>query len=107
VLLSAWALSPLLLLADPTLFGLLASREGVYGFLTNLSWIWIAVAAAAVLGRTLWLALTWNPQSGLVWCTKILTDPFHDVKLYHRAPLHLLRGERFDPMLDVREALRR
>jgi hypothetical protein len=29
---------------------------------------------------------------------KILTDPFHDVKLYHRAPLHLLRGELIDPM---------
>jgi hypothetical protein len=29
--------------------------------------------------------------------TKILTDPFHDVKLYHTAPLHLCRGELIDP----------
>ena len=30
-----------------------------------------------------------------VWCglTKIMTDPFHDVKLYCKAPLYLLRGE--------------
>jgi hypothetical protein len=35
-------------------------------------------------------------QTGLVWMTKILTDPFHDVYLYHKAPLHLLRGQRFD-----------
>jgi hypothetical protein len=30
---------------------------------------------------------------GLVWMTKILTDPFHDIYLYHKAPLALLRGE--------------
>jgi hypothetical protein len=29
--------------------------------------------------------------------TKILTDPIHDIKLYYRAPLHLLRGEWIDP----------
>ena len=34
--------------------------------------------------------------------TKILTDPFHDIWLYHRAPLHLLRGELIDPMAHVR-----
>jgi hypothetical protein len=30
--------------------------------------------------------------------TKILTDPFHDIKLYHRAPLQVLRGELYDPI---------
>jgi len=37
-------------------------------------------------------------QTGLVWMTKILTDPFHDLMLYRSAPLHLLRGELIDPM---------
>jgi hypothetical protein len=32
-----------------------------------------------------------------VWATKILTDPFHDIKLYHKAPFALLRGELIDP----------
>jgi hypothetical protein len=32
-----------------------------------------------------------------VWMTKILTDPFHDAKLYHKSPLYLLRGELIDP----------
>ena len=36
-------------------------------------------------------------QTGLVWATKILTDPFHDIKLYYKAPLYLLRGELIDP----------
>jgi hypothetical protein len=37
-------------------------------------------------------------QTGLVWATKILTDPFHDIKLYHKAPIYLMRGELFDAM---------
>jgi hypothetical protein len=41
-------------------------------------------------------------MTGLVWMTKILTDPFHDIVLYHKAPLHLLRGELIDPMPHVR-----
>ena len=36
--------------------------------------------------------------AGLVWFTKILTDPFHDIMLYWKAPLYLLRGELIDPM---------
>jgi hypothetical protein len=31
--------------------------------------------------------------------TKILTDPFHDLKLYHKAPVALMRGELIDPAL--------
>jgi hypothetical protein len=33
----------------------------------------------------------------LVWITKIITDPFHDIVLYYKAPLYLLRGELIDP----------
>ena len=36
--------------------------------------------------------------TGLVWAAKILTDPFHDIGLYHRSPLYLLRGELIDPV---------
>jgi len=32
-----------------------------------------------------------------VWVTKILTDPFHDIKLYYKAPLYLWRGELIEP----------
>ena len=35
--------------------------------------------------------------------TKIITDPFNDFKLYHKAPLALLRGELIDPGLDIIE----
>jgi hypothetical protein len=39
-----------------------------------------------------------DPLNGLVWATKILTDPFHDIKLYYRAPFYLLRGDMLDEM---------
>ena len=30
-------------------------------------------------------------MQGLAWGTKIITDPFHDIVLYHAAPGKLLR----------------
>ena len=50
------------------------------------------------------LQLWWQQDllTASVWMTKILTDPFHDIWLYHKAPLHLLRGEFIDPMEHVR-----
>ena len=36
---------------------------------------------------------------------QILTDPFHDIKLYHKAPFALLRGELIDPGHDIEEWL--
>jgi hypothetical protein len=35
-------------------------------------------------------------MTGLVWMTKIITDPFHDIKLYYRSPALLFRGGLFD-----------
>jgi hypothetical protein len=32
--------------------------------------------------------------------TKILTDPFSDLKLYYKAPLYLMKGELIDPGLE-------
>jgi hypothetical protein len=62
--------------------------------------IWLAVGAGGLLFRTVHLFFIRDVETGLVWMTKILTDPFHDVKLYHRAPYYLLRGELIDPHTD-------
>jgi len=48
--------------------------------------------------RTVQLFFLKDVQTGMVWMTKILTDPFHDIKLYYKAPIQLLRGELFDTM---------
>ena len=99
VLLSVWLLSPALLLASPTLFGVLAARHGWFGALHNVSVIWLAVGVGAVLFRTVHLFFLKDVQTGLVWATKILTDPFHDVYLYYKSPLYVIRGELFDPIV--------
>jgi hypothetical protein len=97
VLMAVWALCPALLLWNPELFGLLEAHDDWRGFVHNVGWIWLAVGVGGLLFRMLQLFVTQGLQTGLVWVTKILTDPFHDVVLYHKAPLHLLRGQLLDP----------
>ena len=97
VLLSIWALSPLPLTFSPTYFGLFAPAAGPSAFLRHVATIWLALGIGGVLFRTLQLFVIRDVQTGLVWAAKILTDPFHDIKLYHKAPLALLRGELIDP----------
>jgi hypothetical protein len=99
VLLTIWALSPLVLFVDPSLFGLLEPYAGVSEFVRHTAKIWLALGLAGLLFRTVQLFFIRDVQTGLVWMTKILTDPFHDIKLYYRAPLHLMRGELIDPGL--------
>jgi hypothetical protein len=97
VLLSIWAASPLVLFVDPSLFGIFAPYEGVAEFIRHTAKIWLALGIAGLVFRTVQLFFIRDVQTGLVWATKILTDPFHDIKLYYRAPLYLLRGELIDP----------
>jgi hypothetical protein len=96
VLLTIWALSPLPLYLDPTYFGLFAPAVDKTGFVRHVALIWLVLGIAGVLFRTVQLFLVKDVQTGLVWATKILTDPFHDIKIYHKAPLALLRGELID-----------
>jgi hypothetical protein len=97
VLLSIWAASPLLLVLEPTFFGAFTPHADAAEFWTHVGEIWLIVGLGGLLFRTVHLFYLKDVQTGLVWCTKILTDPFHDVKLYHKAPLHLIRGERPEP----------
>ena len=98
VLLSCWALSPTILWLDATVFGLLDPATSGTELIDNIGLIWLVVGLGGLLFRTVHLFLLKDVQTGLVWLTKILTDPFHDIKLYWKAPLFLLRGELIDPM---------
>ena len=104
VLLAVWAVAPVLLWIDPTLFGVFRAQTGAADFLRRLGEVWLAVGIGGLLFRSVQLAFIKDVQTGLVWLTKILTDPFHDLQLYYKAPLHLLRGERLDPMPAERRA---
>ena len=97
VLLTIWALSPLVLLVDPTVFGIFEPYFGLGEFIRHTAKIWLALGLAGLVFRTIQLFFLFDVQTGLVWATKILTDPFHDIKLYYKAPLHLMRGELIDP----------
>jgi hypothetical protein len=92
-----WGLSPIVLYLAPTLLGIFDAPADIHAWLNNLALTWIAIAGGALLFRTVQLFFVKDVQSGLVWLTKILTDPFHDIYLYHKAPLRLLRGELIDP----------
>ena len=97
VLMAIWALSPIILYFDPTLFGIFAPAAGKIDFVRQVAEMWLVIGIGGVLFRAVQLFVIKDVQTGLVWATKILTDPFHDIKLYHKAPLALLRGELIDP----------
>jgi hypothetical protein len=89
--------SPLVLLYDPSLLGVFTPHTDFAGFADHTGWLWLALGVGGLLFRTIQLFFIKDVLSGLVWMSKILTDPFHDVKLYHKAPLALLRGEWIEP----------
>jgi hypothetical protein len=97
ILHAAWALVPLLLWLNPTFFGLIAPYSGGEEFVRRVGEIWLFLGIGALLFRTVHLFFLRDVQTGLVWLTKIITDPFNDVRLYCKAPLYLLRGELIEP----------
>ena len=102
VLLSIWVAVPALLWFAPTLGGLIAPADGLAGFVHDVGMAWLALGAAGLLFRVAQLWLRDGMVPALAWLAKILSDPVHDIVLYHPAPLALLRGELIDPMHHVR-----
>jgi hypothetical protein len=98
VLMTIWAVSPLPLYFDPTLFGIFAAHATTGEFVRHVAEVWLFIGLGGLIYRTVQLFFIKDVQTGLVWATKILTDPFHDIKLYHKAPIFLVRGEFFDNM---------
>ncbi len=92
VLMAIWVAAPLLLLLDPALRG-----APWQDWAHATGWLWLAVGVGGLLFRTVHLFFIKDVQAGLVWMTKILTDPFHDIMLYYKAPMALLRGELIEP----------
>ena len=88
VLMAIWALSPLRAVRrSDAVRPVRAATAIVADFLRTRRLIWLAVGVGGLLFRTVHLFFIKDVQTGLVWVTKILTDPFHDIKLYYKAPL--------------------
>jgi hypothetical protein len=97
VLQSIWFVSPLVLWLEPTVFGLLPPITNTSEAIDQVGIVWLVVGVGGLLFRTIHLFFIRDVQTGLVWLTKIVTDPFHDVKLYWKSPLYLMKGELIDP----------
>jgi len=96
VLLIVWGLAPVALFLFPTLFGVFAPPAGKIDFIRHVGAVWLAIGIVGGLFRMVQLCVTRDLSTGLVWICKVLTDPFHNIAIYHKSPLALLRGERFD-----------
>lgn len=96
VLLSIWAIMPMMLYVQPGLFGFIEPWDNLTEWVRQVGAAWLFLGVAGLLFRTVHLFFIKDVQTGLVWMTKILTDPFHDIILYHKAPLYLLKGELID-----------
>ena len=96
VLLSIWAILPMVLYVEPGLFGMIAPWDTLTEWVRQVGASWLILGVAGLLFRTIHLFFLKDVQTGLVWMTKIITDPFHDIVLYHKAPLYLLKGELMD-----------
>jgi hypothetical protein len=91
VLMSIWALSPLLFVFEPTAFGLCLPAHNLLTFARHVGHLWLAIGVGALLFRTIQLFVVRDFQTGLVWATKIISDPFNDIRLYKGAPKALWR----------------
>lgn len=98
ILIAIWLTSPLLLLVSPTLFGIFEPAMTNKELIDHVGIIWLAVGVGGLLFRTIHLFFIRDVETGLVWMTKILTDPVHDLKMYYKSPFYLLRGQLIDPM---------
>src|SRR6185437_681230 len=99
VLMTIWALVPVVLYIKLTLFGLATPWVTAGEFVRQVAMLWLLVGLGGLLFRTVHLFFIYNVETDLVWMTKIITDPFNDFMLYRHAPLALLRGELIDPGL--------
>jgi hypothetical protein len=91
VLMGLWVSCPVLLYLRPDLFGAFEPHDGTMQFLEHLGLMWLALGVAGLLFRVVHLFFIRDIETGLVWGTKIVTDPFNDFRLYCRAPGKLVR----------------
>jgi hypothetical protein len=99
VLIGVWLALPALLWLSPSLFGLIQPAVGFDGFVHDVGLLWLALGAGGLIFRTVHLVFLRGPAWALAWACKVLTDPLHNIRIYWRSPLALLRGQRLDPIL--------
>src|SRR5258708_9883051 len=77
VLLSIWALSPLPLYFDPTLFGIFEAHKSTGEFVRHVGELWLAIGLRGLAFRTLPPVFTQNVHTALVCAPQTITHPAH------------------------------
>ena len=103
VLMAIWVGLPFLFWFQPAWGEALNLMVDAPTWFDQVGWSWLMLGIAGLLFRVGQLWIQRDLTTGLVWASKIITDPFHDVMLYHKSPLYLLKGELIDPMLHVNQ----
>ena len=101
VLLSIWAAIPVLAYLQPSLITWAVPEAYEDTTLRIVGMAWLFLGVAGLLFRVAHLCVKENFKAAFAWALKIVTDPFHDVILYCRSPLYLMRGELIDPMTHI------
>jgi hypothetical protein len=99
ILIAIWLAIPLVTWLSHGLFGLFPPAGDFAAFAHQVGLLWLGLGVTGVAFRTVHLFFLRGTAYGLAWAMKILTDPFHNVAIYWRSPLALLRGERYDPIV--------
>ena len=99
VLIACWLAVPLLAYFDAALFNFVMPDAAPDTLLDRIGWGWLWLAVVAVVFRMIQLTAIQSRRVAIVWCIKILTDPFHDAVIYRKSPLYLLKGQLIDPDL--------
>ena len=99
VLIACWLAVPVLAYFDAALFNFVMPDAAPDTLIDRIGWGWLWLGLAAVGFRMIQLTAIQSRRVALVWCIKILTDPFHDAVIYRKSPIYLLRGQLIDPDL--------
>jgi len=99
VLIACWLAVPVLAYFDAALFNFVMPDAAPDTLIDRIGWGWLWLGVAAVVFRMIQLTAIQSRKVALVWCLKILTDPFHDAIIYRKSPLYLMRGQLIDPDL--------
>jgi len=99
VLIACWLAVPMLAYFDAALFNFVMPDAAPDTLIDRIGWGWLWLGLAAVVFRMIQLTAIQSRRVALVWCIKILTDPFHDAVIYRKSPIYLLRGQLIDPDL--------
>jgi len=99
VLLAVWLSVPALAFIDAANFNLIMPDTSSDTLFNRIGWGWLWLGVAGVVFRMIQLVIKDSVRTAVTWCIKIITDPFHDVIIYRKSPIYLMKGQLIDPDL--------